>query len=210
MRPIPVTIEDHLRELAKNVKGLMAEVRVLQATDSSSNNVDVQTWIASGTADADGKWIKPSGAKIVVVDYCCGGNGGGSGYGGNGGASGTLRFLASDLSDEENVKAGGGGLGIYPSAGHEGGLSYIRSANMMRMYALGFPGGDGGNPGMAGKVAGSGGGGGTGASGGGVSSDGLLPGGGGTGTFPGSNYGGGGGGGGGNGAPGYLVVTSYM
>ncbi|MBI2013500.1 MAG: hypothetical protein HYS87_01605 [Candidatus Colwellbacteria bacterium] len=114
----------------------------LNATNVFSSGIVPTARLGSGTADSakflrgdqtwatppspanmqiftsDGTWIKPTGAKLVLVEMWGGGGGGGrqdpniigSGGGGGGGAYSTKLFRADDLGSTESVLVGSGGL----------------------------------------------------------------------------------------------------
>lgn len=90
--------------------------------------VEVQTFIGT-PASIDDLWIKPPGARMVLVQTCDGGGSGSSGItigtpaGGGGGGGGGFRerfFDASFLADSVTVLAGKGGAATSAAVGQAG------------------------------------------------------------------------------------------
>lgn len=135
-----------------------------------ANVADVQTFNANGT------WIKPTGAKLVEVFVTGGGGGGGGGpkvaastaasggAGGGGGARNTFLFSAADLASSVACVIGAGGaggagatvLGDGSNGSGPGGTSYF-GASLAAALVVALGGGGGGSGG-AGRASGSGGG----------------------------------------------------
>lgn len=178
------------------------------------NSVDVQSWVASGTTNTAGTWVKPPGARLVQITTCSGGGGGGSGRrgaagtvrcGGGGGGAGAVVYItvpASDLGSTEAIQAGGGGAGgaavttddTNGNPGQTGGYSVFRSAGFTKIAGHSAAGGGTNASGTGGAAFATSSVGGNGGAGGSASTTGGNGGGSGAGGSGGASGGGAGGG----------------